>query len=84
MTAHATPQHHPINFEVDGEPVVAHEKRLTPNAILQLAGIDPSNHYLVELKGRHQHSYQDVPDKPIRVQEGDRFISVATGPTPVS
>lgn len=84
MSAHATPKPQITHFEVDGEPFETAEKRLTPNQILGIAGVDPANHYLVELKGRHQTSYKDEPDKPIRVQDGDRFISVATGPTPVS
>ena len=88
MEGVAHPEHeatkHEITFSVDDEPVetIAHE--LTPRAILQLAGIDPDNHYLVKIDGRHQHSYRDAPDTPIEVHEHEKFISVATGPTPVS
>lgn len=81
----ATHQHeHVIRFSVDDEPVETTEHSLTPRAILTLAGIDADNHYLVRIDGRSQHSYQDAPDTPIDVHEGEKFISVATGPTPVS
>ncbi len=48
----------PITFTVDGEPVQTTEHQLTPNQILGLAGIDPASHYLVQVMGRHQTSYQ--------------------------
>jgi hypothetical protein len=73
-----------IKFSVDDEPVETTHHSLTPRSILALAGIDPENHYLVKIHGREQHSYQDAPDTPIEVHENEKFISVATGPTPVS
>ena len=75
---------HVTTFEVDGEPVETTEKTLTPTQILGLAGVDATNHYLVELKGREQDSYEGRPDEPIHVHEKQKFITVATGPTPVS
>jgi hypothetical protein len=75
---------HVIRFSVDDEPVETTEHTLTPRQILTLAGIDSDNHYLVRIEGRSQHSYKDAPDTPIEVHEGEKFISVATGPTPVS
>lgn len=82
MEAH---QHeHVIQFSVDDEPVETTEHTLTPRAILTLAGIDADNHYLVRIDGRAQHSYKDAPATAIEVHKGEKFISVATGPTPVS
>jgi hypothetical protein len=75
---------HLTTFEVDGEPVETTEKTLTPNQIMQLAGVDAATHYLVELKGREQVSYEGRPDAEIHVHEKQKFITVATGPTPVS
>jgi hypothetical protein len=81
----ASKQHeHVIRFSVDDEPVETAEHKLTPRAILTLAGIDADNHYLVRIDGRAQHSYQDASDNPIEVHKDEKFISVATGPTPVS
>jgi hypothetical protein len=73
-----------ITLTVDGERVTTHEDLLTPNQILTLAQVDPTSHYLVEIKGRHQTSYQDRGDEQIRVHDGDVFVSVSTGPTPTS
>jgi hypothetical protein len=73
-----------ITFTVDGEPITIRMERITPNEILTKAGIDPATHYLVEIKGRHQTSYQGRGDTEIRVHDGDKFVSVSTGPTPTS
>jgi hypothetical protein len=82
----AQPEHAPqtIDFGVDSEPLQTTEKVLTPTQILELAEVDAANHYLVQVEGRHQTSYQDSPNKPIHMHEGMKFITVATGPTPVS
>lgn len=74
----------PIFFAVDGEPFTTTDPTLTPRQIMRLAGVDPDANYLVEIKGRHQTSYRDQPDVEIRVQKGDTFITLSTGPTPVS
>jgi hypothetical protein len=73
-----------VTFTLDGEPVTTTEKDLTPNQILALAGIDPATHHLVEVKGRYQYSYERRGEEPVRVHDGDVFVSVSTGPTPVS
>ncbi|MEU7757629.1 hypothetical protein [Micromonospora aurantiaca (nom. illeg.)] len=73
-----------ITFKVDDESITTTEKDLTPNQILNLAGVDPASAYLVEVKGRHQESYEGRGDTPIRVHAGDTFVSVSTGPTPTS
>lgn len=74
----------PIPYTVDGEPFTTTDPTLTPRQIMERAGVDPDANYLVEVKGRHQTSYREHPDKEIRVQKGDTFITVSTGPTPVS
>ena len=75
---------HVTTFEVDGEPVETTEKTLTATEILGLADVDATNHYLVELRGREQVSYEGRPNEAIKVHEKQKFITVATGPTPVS
>ncbi len=73
-----------ITFTVDNEPITTTEDELTPNQILRLAGIDPATNYLVQVEGRAQESFQGRGDQPIRVHEHEVFVSVSTGPTPVS
>jgi hypothetical protein len=77
-------QHREIHFEVDSEPLETNERHLTPVQIMDLAGIDPANHYLSEIEGHHTHSYKDAPNTPIVIREGARFVSASTGPTPTS
>ncbi len=73
-----------ITYTVDGETQTTTEHELTPVQILQNAGIDPATHYLVQIEGQHKISYKDEPNKKIHMHEHMKFISVSTGPTPVS
>ena len=78
------PHPHVIDFTVDGQNLTTTERELTPNQIMALAGIDGSTHYLVQIEGRHRTSYKDQNNVAIHLHEGATFISVSTGPTPVS
>lgn len=69
---------------LDGEELTLPNRETTPNTILGIAGLDSSTHYLVEIKGRHQESYQGRGDEPLKVKDRDTFISLSTGPTPTS
>ena len=73
-----------FEYTVDDEPQTTTEHTLTPKQILQKAGIDSGMHYLVEIKGQHQESYQNKPDEPIHMHQHMKFISVFNGPTTVS
>ena len=73
-----------FQYTVDDEPQTTTEHILTARQILQNAGIDPATHYLVEIQGQHKTSYQNKPDEPIHMHEHMKFISVFSGPTPVS
>lgn len=74
----------PVTFSVDGRRYETSEETLTPVQIMEIAGIDPSNHYLTQIEGRHQTSYKDAPNEPIRMRDEMVFISTSLGPTPVS
>ncbi len=73
-----------FTYSVDDEPQTTGEHVLTPVQILQNAGIDPGTHYLVQIMGNHQESYQNKLNEPIHMHERMKFISVSTGPTTVS
>lgn len=90
-TSHITPESgtehhggHEVRFSVDGDELKTPRAELTADQILALAGIDPKTHYLVEIEGHRQISYKDEPHKHIHMRDGLQFISVSTGPTPVS
>lgn len=73
-----------FDYTVDTEPQSTTEKELTPTQILTNADIDASTHYLVQLEGGHRVSYQGKPSEEIHMHENMKFISISTGPTPVS
>lgn len=76
---------HEIDFTVDGETLEATAKELTPRQILELAGLDPSQHYLVLVKGgKPDTSFETTSDEEIHLHPGIGFASVFTGPTHVS
>lgn len=81
---HGERGHRPIRFTVDGEPVETLERELTPVQIMELAGVDPTTHYLKEIRGRQQISYEDRPDEPIRIRRGQRFVTNSREPATVS
>ncbi len=74
----------PVEITVDGRSLTLDDPTTTPNEILTFVGLDPTTHYLVRIEGRHQHSFEGRGDEQIRVHPGERFVSVSTGPTPVS
>ena len=73
-----------IEYTVDDEPQSTTSEQLTPREILTNAHFDPNSHYLVQIEGKHQESYKDRPDEPIHMHPHMKFVSVSTGPTPVS
>lgn len=75
---------HQFTISIDGEPYDAPDKTMTANAILALGGINVEDHYLVEIKGKHQESYEGKAGQEIHLHEGSKFISVFTGPTSVA
>lgn len=73
-----------FDYKVDDEPQSTTSHTLTATQILTNAGIDPTTHYLVLIEGNHKVSYQAKPGEEIHMHEHMKFISVSTGPTPVS
>lgn len=74
-------------YTVDAEPETTDQKELTPNQILELAGIIPVNdYYLVQINhDGNQTSYMDIPTIPIVMRcPAMKFVSVFRGETPVS
>ena len=75
---------HSIEITVDGETFKVYNHEMTPDQILALAGLSPSDHYLIRIHGKSQDSFQGKGGVPIHLHEGEKFVSVFTGPTPVS
>ena len=77
------PRPNPIAFYVDEETVETTDPTLTVRRILELAGLDPLTHYLIEIRGSNQIPHKEG-DEELRVHEKQKFLSVFSGPTPVS
>jgi Multiubiquitin len=76
-----------FHYILDDEPETTDKKELTPNQILELAGITPvSDYYLVQINhDGSQISYKDTPTTPIKMHcPTMKFVSVFRGETPVS
>ena len=73
-----------FQFTVDGESFSTTENTLTPVQILEIAGINPDTHYLVQIRGNQQFSYKDEPNTPINISQNAKFIALFTGETTVS
>jgi hypothetical protein len=69
---------------VDDEAIETAEHKLTVREVLTLAGISPDSYYLVEVNGKHQVSFQNKLDETVNIHEKAKFVTVSTGPTPVS
>ncbi|MEL7585268.1 MAG: multiubiquitin domain-containing protein [Prolixibacteraceae bacterium] len=76
-----------FNYFVDNEPEMTDKKELTPNQILEAAGITPvSDYYLVRINvDGTQESFANSPNQPIKmVCPSMKFVSVFRGEVPVS
>ena len=74
-------------YTVDEEPETTDQKELTPNQILELAGIKPvTDYYLVQINpDGTQTSYKETPTNPIVMKcPAMKFVSIFRGETPVS
>jgi hypothetical protein len=76
----------PVTYMLDDEPFTTTEHTLTPRTILGNAKINAETHYLVLLHGEsgQRTSYQGKLDEPITMHPNMKFLSISTGPTPVS
>jgi hypothetical protein len=73
-----------FSYTVDDEPQSTTEHELTATQILSNAGIDASNHYLVQIQGQTKKSYENKPNETIHMHEHMKFIAVSVASTPVS
>lgn len=74
-----------IDYTVDDEKQVSHQRYLTARQILKDAGYDPAQYYLKQIKhGQQGVSYQGEPDKLIRLHEHEKFSAIFMGGTTVS
>jgi hypothetical protein len=74
-----------IDYTVDDEPQSTTDQTLTPNQILNNAGLDPTQYYLILVRNpQNQESYQGKGEEIIHMHPHMKFISAFFGSTPVS
>lgn len=66
----------PIEFTIDGQPFTTQDPDQTAAALIQLAGLDPNGYDLGELHGNNPEPKRYADDQKVRVQNGDRFVSI--------
>ena len=74
----------PIAIKIDNEPYEAPENPMSANDILRLGGLDPDNHYLVQIKDGERIKYEGKGEQPIFLLDGAEFVGHYTGPRVVS
>jgi sulfur carrier protein ThiS len=75
--------HELVTVKVNGKPVQV-EHKTTVGSLLDIAGYDQANHYLVEVhNGKETKEYRDVTQK-LSVSKNDEFRAYYTADTPVS
>lgn len=74
---------HVFHFTVGEEELTTAEHVLTVRQILELAGLEPGTHYLIELKGVAREEHRNL-DEEVHIHEHLAFIAIYTGETPVS
>lgn len=65
-----------FHYKVDNEPEMTDKSELTAHQILLAKGINPTNHYLIQVLAEGNVSYADNPSQPIKmICTGMDFIS---------
>lgn len=72
-----------FDYTVDGEPQQTDQHELTVRKILENAGVNPTERYLIELRGKEQFPLRDL-DATVHINEHLKFITAFIGPVPVA
>ena len=65
-----------VEFTIDGRQFTVTDPDQTATSLLQLSGLDPIGYDLGELHGNNPTPKRYADDQKIRVQNGDRFVSI--------
>jgi len=72
-----------FTYTVDGEPLETDKHELTVRQILEGAGVNPAERYLIELRGDEQVPLKNL-DEEVHMHEHMKFITAFIGPVPVA
>lgn len=65
-----------IEFTIDGRQFKIEEPDQTAGSLLVLAGLEPAQYDLAELRGAQNQPHRLEDGQKVRVKDGDRFVSV--------
>lgn len=68
-----SPHGQSIHYTVDGKPQSARVTERTATEIIEIAGEDPEERFLVEIMGERRESFHDHPHKVIKLHDGQVF-----------
>lgn len=73
MAEHGRPD---VEFTIDGRPFTTGDRSQSAEAVLRLAGLEPSNYDLAELRGNSPQPHRYADADQVRIRPGVRFVSI--------
>lgn len=74
----------PVTFTIDGVEFRSQQRRRAAKDLLQLAGLNPTDHDLARVTGKSQVEHRFHDEDEVQLAQGARYISIFTGSTPVA
>jgi hypothetical protein len=71
----ADERHRPVDFTIDGKPYRVDDPAQTAAALLRLAGFDPANYDLAEVR-QGEKPKRFSGDQSVKVHQGEEFITI--------
>lgn len=66
----------PVEFTIDGRSYTTADSRQPAADLLRLAGLDPANFDLGELKGQRPEPVRYTDDEVVKIRNKARFVSI--------
>lgn len=73
MAQHRQPD---VEFSIDGRPFSTGDRSQPAATLLRLAGLDPTNYDLAELRGNSPQPHRYDDDADVHIRPGARFVSI--------
>lgn len=72
----ATQAQHDVEFTIDGRSFSSDDRSQPAAALLRLAGLDPANYDLAEIRGGSPQPHRYGDGEQVRIHPGARFVSI--------
>lgn len=74
--ANVTDIRRPVEFTIDGRPYETTQRRQPASELLRLAGLDPAQYDLGELRGHRPEPVRYTNGEIVDIHPGARFVSI--------